>query len=146
MGGLRRDANRTQADRGREIAAIAARHLVPEVTMLRWQLDAQRISWDRMRESALEIAFTDPRFEKMHTRYMQAAWAEQINGRRVALAADQGRQAPAPGPGGEAGSEGHAPGGSEGAGDGPESDRQGPGEDDAEGRRDQYKGARVHGA
>eukprot|EP00969_Alexandrium_andersonii_P249291 11017864-Alexandrium_andersonii.AAC.1 len=60
-----------------------------------------RISWDRMRESAPEIAITDPRFEKMRTRYMQAAWAEQINGHRIALAAERDRQAPAPGPGSE---------------------------------------------
>eukprot|EP00969_Alexandrium_andersonii_P032513 1419955-Alexandrium_andersonii.AAC.1 len=70
----------------------------------------------------------------MRARWVQAAFAEQINGHRIALAAERGRQAPTPGPGSETGTEGHAPDGSERAGGGPESDHQGPGEDGAEGR------------
>eukprot|EP00969_Alexandrium_andersonii_P057070 2517920-Alexandrium_andersonii.AAC.1 len=77
--------------------------------VLRWQLDAQRISWERMRECAPQIAITDPRFEKMRARRVQAAFAEQVNGHRIALAAERGHQAPTPGPGSETGTEGRAP-------------------------------------
>eukprot|EP00969_Alexandrium_andersonii_P140312 6207265-Alexandrium_andersonii.AAC.1 len=70
----------------------------------------------------------------MRSRWVVAAFAEQVHRHQNAMAAGQDHQAPTPGPGSETGAEGRAPGGSEGPGGGPEGDRQGPGEDSAEGR------------
>eukprot|EP00969_Alexandrium_andersonii_P247589 10940391-Alexandrium_andersonii.AAC.1 len=87
-----------------------------------------------MRECAPQIPITDRLFERMRNRWVSAAFAEQVHGHRDTRAAGQDHQAPTPGQGSETGTEGRAPGGSEGPGDGPEGDRQGPGDDSAEGR------------
>eukprot|EP00969_Alexandrium_andersonii_P295170 13048079-Alexandrium_andersonii.AAC.1 len=65
-----------QADKDREVAALAAKRNVSENQILHWQIAAQTISWARVQERAPNIMLTNPLFKRCRNRWVQAAFSE----------------------------------------------------------------------